>query len=45
MLDEQLTAAEDLRRLRLLIDNRLPAIIGYWDRSLRNVIANDTYIT
>jgi hypothetical protein len=44
MLDEQLTAAEDLRRLRLLID-RLPAIIGYWDRSLRNVIANDTYIT
>ena len=44
MLDEQLTVAEELRRLRLLID-RLPAIIGYWDRDLRNVIANDTYVT
>lgn len=44
MLDEQLTAAEELRRLRLLID-RLPAIIGYWDRDLRNVIANGTYVT
>ncbi len=44
MLDQQLTVAEELRRLRLLID-RLPAIIGYWDRDLRNVIANDTYIT
>lgn len=43
MLDEQLTVAEELRRLRLLID-RLPAIIGYWDRDLRNVIANDTYV-
>jgi len=44
VLDEQLTVAEELRRLRLLID-RLPAIIGYWDRDLRNVIANDTYVT
>lgn len=29
-------------RLRLLID-RLPALIGYWDLELRNVIANDLY--
>ncbi|AQT80014.1 hypothetical protein B1R94_13165 [Mycolicibacterium litorale] len=33
---------EDLRRLRLLID-RLPAMIGYWDASLHNVVANDSY--
>ncbi|WP_059019346.1 diguanylate cyclase [Mycobacterium sp. M26] len=43
MLDEELSAAEDVRRLRLLID-RLPAIIGYWDRDRRNLLANDTYI-
>lgn len=43
MLDEQLRAAEEVRRLRLLLD-RLPAIIGYWDQGLRNVIANDTYV-
>ncbi|HUL98288.1 MAG TPA: PAS domain S-box protein [Mycobacterium sp.] len=44
VLDEHLTVAEEDRRLRLLLD-RLPAIIGYWDRDLRNVIANDTYVT
>lgn len=33
---------EELRRLRLLID-RLPAMIGYWDDRLRNVVANDAY--
>ncbi|WP_142389991.1 sensor domain-containing diguanylate cyclase [Mycobacterium sp. shizuoka-1] len=36
------SAAEELRRLRLLID-RLPAMIGYWDTDLRNVVANDAY--
>lgn len=44
MLGEELTAAEELRRIRLLVD-RLPAIIGYWDRDLRNIIANDTYVS
>lgn len=34
---------EETRRLRLLL-NRLPALIGYWDRELRNVIANDAYV-
>ena len=34
--------AED-RRLRILFDN-LPALIGYWDRDLRNVIANHAYV-
>lgn len=43
MLDEELSAAEDVRRLRLLID-RLPAVIGYWDRDRRNLLANDTYL-
>ncbi|MGY4709417.1 diguanylate cyclase domain-containing protein [Mycolicibacterium sp. CBM1] len=33
---------DELRRLRVLID-RLPAMIGYWDRDLLNVIANDAY--
>ena len=37
-----LTPNEDARRLRLLIDH-LPALIGYWDRELRNVVANDAY--
>lgn len=43
MVDESLLLAEETRRLRLLID-RVPAMIGYWDRELRNVIANDAYI-
>ncbi|WP_328356357.1 diguanylate cyclase [Mycobacterium sp. NBC_00419] len=43
MLDEQLSAAEEVRRLKLLID-RLPAIIGYWDRDQCNLLANDTYV-
>ncbi len=34
--------AED-RRLRILFDS-LPALIGYWDRDLRNVIANHAYV-
>ncbi|MCV7178009.1 diguanylate cyclase domain-containing protein [Mycolicibacterium sphagni] len=34
--------AEELRRLRLLFDS-LPAMIGYWDRQLRNVFANHSY--
>lgn len=36
-------SAEDVRWDRLLLD-RLPALIGYWDRELRNVFANDAYI-
>lgn len=37
-----LTSQEEARRLRVLLD-RLPAMIGYWDRDLRNVIANAVY--
>jgi diguanylate cyclase (GGDEF)-like protein/PAS domain S-box-containing protein len=33
----------ETRRLRLLIDS-LPALIGYWDRDCRNVIANAAYV-
>ncbi len=40
---DQLTPQEEARRLRILLD-RLPAMIGYWDRDLRNVIANDAYV-
>ncbi len=36
------TPPEENRSLRLLIDH-LPALIGYWDRDLRNVIANNAY--
>jgi PAS domain S-box-containing protein len=36
-------SAEELRRLRLLVDH-LPAMIGYWDRNLRNIVANDAYL-
>lgn len=36
-------ATSDSRRLRLLID-RLPALIGYWDRDVRNVVANQSYV-
>lgn len=35
--------SEELRRLRLLID-RLPALIGYWDRDQHNVVANQSYV-
>ncbi|MGZ8802089.1 MAG: sensor domain-containing diguanylate cyclase [Mycobacterium sp.] len=35
--------SEEMRRLRLLIDG-LPALIGYWDRDLRNVVANQSYV-
>lgn len=34
---------EEMRRLRLLLD-RLPALIGYWDHDLRNVVANQSYV-
>ncbi|MGZ6779678.1 MAG: diguanylate cyclase domain-containing protein [Mycobacterium sp.] len=36
-------ASADARRLRLLIDG-LPALIGYWDRDARNVVANQSYV-
>jgi PAS domain S-box-containing protein len=42
LVDGQDPVAED-RRLRVLFDS-LPALIGYWDRELRNVIANDAYV-
>lgn len=41
--DARNSQEEDTRRLRLLLD-RLPALIGYWDRDLRNVFANDAYV-
>ncbi|MEU0494509.1 PAS domain S-box protein [Mycobacterium sp. NPDC006124] len=34
---------DDARRLSAVLD-RLPALIGYWDRDLRNVIANSAYV-
>lgn len=36
-------ASEEERRLRRLIDN-LPAMVSYWDRDLRNVIANEAFV-
>ncbi|PRC44701.1 hypothetical protein C6A85_98890, partial [Mycobacterium sp. ITM-2017-0098] len=36
-------AEGETRRLQVLIDS-LPALIGYWDRDCRNVIANAAYI-
>jgi diguanylate cyclase (GGDEF)-like protein/PAS domain S-box-containing protein len=39
---DALASQEETRRLRLLL-NHLPAMIGYWDRDVRNVIANDAY--
>ncbi len=42
LLDEQDPRAE-ARRLRVLFDG-LPALIGYWDRDLRNVVANEAYV-
>ena len=41
--DGNLSQLEETRRLRVLVD-RLPALIGYWDRELRNVIANQAYV-
>lgn len=41
--DKKSTLPEEYRRFELVID-RLPALIGYWDRELRNVIANDAYL-
>lgn len=40
--DDRHAPTVETRRLRLLID-RLPALIGYWDADLHNVIANDAY--
>jgi PAS domain S-box-containing protein len=42
LLDEQDPAAE-ARLLRVLFDG-LPAMIGYWDSDLRNVVANEAYV-
>ena len=42
MLPREL-AQEEARRLRVLFDH-LPALIGYWDRDLRNVVANEAYV-
>jgi len=39
---EQADSAEEVRWSRLL-PGRLPGLIGYWDRDLRNVFANDAY--
>ena len=36
-------SAEDVQWSRSLLD-RLPSLIGYWDRHQRNVFANDAYI-
>ena len=36
-------AQEESRRLRVLFDH-LPALISYWDRDLRNVVANEAYV-
>lgn len=35
-------APDEARRLRLLIDS-LPAMVGYWDRDLRTVVANAAF--
>lgn len=40
---EQPNPVDELRQLRRLI-NHLPGIAGYWNRDLRNVIANDAYL-
>ena len=40
---ESSNSAEDVRWTRLLL-NRLPGLIGYWDRDLRNVFANEAYM-
>jgi PAS domain S-box-containing protein len=42
LLDES-DPADEARRLRVLFDG-LPAMIGYWDSNLRNVIANEAYV-
>lgn len=34
---------ESRRQLRAVIDN-MPAMIGYWDRDLRNVLGNQAYV-
>ena len=34
---------DDVRLLRTLLD-QLPALIAYWDRDARNVVANAAYV-
>jgi PAS domain S-box-containing protein len=41
--DPDLDLTGEARRLRVLFDG-LPAMIGYWDSGLRNVIANQAYV-
>lgn len=41
-MDDASTQLGEARQLRLLID-RLPALIGYWDRHACNVIANNAH--
>lgn len=36
-------AQDELRELRAVLDH-VPAMIGYWDRDLRNVVANRAYV-
>ncbi|MDZ4233020.1 MAG: PAS domain-containing protein, partial [Dietzia sp.] len=41
--DDRSSSAEDVQWSRSLLD-RLPSLIGYWDRRLCNVFANSAYI-
>jgi diguanylate cyclase (GGDEF)-like protein/PAS domain S-box-containing protein len=43
LIAEVSMAIEDARRLRLLIDS-VPAMVSYWDRELRNVVANEAFV-
>ncbi|CAN5853207.1 hypothetical protein BH09ACT7_BH09ACT7_32880 [soil metagenome] len=43
MRADAVTPQEETRRLRLLLDH-IPALVGYWDRNLRNVVANAAYV-
>lgn len=38
-----LGSPEEARRLRTLVDH-LPALVAYWDRDARNVLANQAYV-
>ncbi len=41
---EQPNPEDELRQLRQLVNHLPGGIVGYWDRNLRNVIANDAYL-
>lgn len=43
MEGDRAASSDEVRRLRLVVD-QLPAMIGYWDRDLRNVLANHAYL-